>query len=79
MLVGNNAVVGAATNANNGEPTNNYWANAGKNIYTTGQSNSVMSPGTVSNIGGSQPHENRSPYLVLNICIALVGAFPSRN
>ncbi|MCU1265471.1 MAG: Tail Collar domain protein [Acidobacteria bacterium] len=78
-LVGNNAVVGAATNATLGVPTNNYWANAGKNVFTTGQPNSVMSPGTVSNTGGSQPHENRSPYLVLTYCIALVGVFPSRN
>ena len=78
-LVGNNAVVGGATNANQGAPTNNYWANPGKNVYTTGQPNSAMSPGTVTNTGGSQPHENRSPFLVLNICIALQGAFPSRN
>jgi microcystin-dependent protein len=30
-------------------------------------------------VGGSQPHENRQPFLVLNWCIALVGIFPSRN
>jgi microcystin-dependent protein len=29
--------------------------------------------------GGSQPHENRQPYLVLLFCIALQGVFPSRN
>jgi microcystin-dependent protein len=29
--------------------------------------------------GGSQPHENRQPFLVLNVCIALQGIFPSRN
>ena len=34
---------------------------------------------TVGNVGGSQPHENRQPYLVLNWCIALQGIFPSRN
>ncbi len=31
----------------------------------------------VSNTGGSQPHENRPPYLVLNFVIALQGIFPS--
>lgn len=36
-------------------------------------------PATVGNVGGSQPHENRQPYLVLNWCIALQGIFPSRN
>lgn|SRR5262249_47135190 len=29
--------------------------------------------------GGSQPHDNMQPYLVLNFCIALEGIFPSRN
>jgi len=38
-----------------------------------------MQPATVTNIGGSQPHENRQPYLVLNFIIALQGVFPSRN
>lgn len=30
-------------------------------------------------VGGSQPHENRQPFLVLNFIIALQGIFPSRN
>jgi microcystin-dependent protein len=79
QLSGNNAVVGGAANATAVAPTNNYWANSGKNVYGTGQPNSVMAPQTVSSVGGSQPHENRSPYLVLNYCIALSGVFPSRN
>ena len=36
-------------------------------------------PGTVANVGGSQPHENRQPFLTLNLCIALQGIFPSQN
>jgi microcystin-dependent protein len=38
----------------------------------------AMAP-TVGNVGGSQPHENRQPLLVLNFMIALQGIFPSRN
>jgi microcystin-dependent protein len=34
---------------------------------------------TIGNAGGSQPHENRQPYLVLEFIIALVGVFPSQN
>jgi microcystin-dependent protein len=41
--------------------------------------NGTLAPGAISNVGGSQPHENRQPYLVTNQCIALIGAFPSRN
>lgn len=30
-------------------------------------------------VGGSQPHDNMQPYLVLNYQIALQGVYPSRN
>ena len=39
----------------------------------------TLHPATVTNQGGSQPHENRQPFLVLNWIIALQGIFPSRN
>lgn len=60
-------------------PTNNFWAsNTGFAPYgSTGDI--AMSPSAISNAGGGQAHENMSPYLTLNICIALVGIFPSRN
>jgi microcystin-dependent protein len=38
-----------------------------------------MEAGIVGNVGGSQPHDNMHPYLVLNFIIALQGIFPSRN
>jgi len=38
-----------------------------------------MAPNSVSSVGGSQPHNNMEPYLVLNFCIALQGIFPSQN
>ena len=44
-----------------------------------GSANASMSPSSLSSVGGRQPHENMSPYLVLNFGIALVGIFPSRN
>jgi microcystin-dependent protein len=37
-----------------------------------------MAP-SLSSVGGSQPHNNMMPYLVLNFIIALQGIFPSRN
>src|SRR5947208_1499075 len=39
----------------------------------------TLHPSTISNTGGSQPHEHRHPSLVLGFIIALQGAFPSRN
>ena len=38
-----------------------------------------MSPQCITATGGNQPHENMSPYLVLNFVIALQGIFPSQN
>jgi microcystin-dependent protein len=51
----------------------------GADIYNSSASNSSLNPNCVANNGASQPHENMSPYLVLNIIIALQGIFPSRN
>jgi microcystin-dependent protein len=50
------------------------------NLYSSNTANvSAMNPGSISNTGGSQPHNNMMPYLTLNYCIALQGIFPSRN
>jgi microcystin-dependent protein len=78
-LTGNNAVVGNSANASVVSPIGSYWANNGKSIFSSSPPNSAMSPQTVSSVGGSQAHENRQPYLVLNFCIALQGIFPSQN
>lgn len=48
-------------------------------IYAQPGAPAPMSSEMVSNVGGSQPHENRQPYLVLGFIIALQGIFPSRN
>ena len=49
------------------------------NLYGTGGVSKVMAAQSVSNTGGSQAHENRQPFSVLNFCIALQGIFPSQN
>ena len=75
----NTAVVGAAANATQGSPAGNFSANSGKAVYSTSPGNAAMHPSTVANVGGSQPHTNTQPYLVLNFCIALQGIFPSQQ
>ena len=39
----------------------------------------TMNNQIIGNVGGSQPHTNQQPYLVLNFIIALQGVFPSQN
>lgn len=48
-------------------------------IYGNPAALTPIIPSTISNVGGSQPHENRQPLLVLNFIIALQGIFPSQN
>jgi microcystin-dependent protein len=60
-------------------PTGNVLGTTPNQIYTQPASLTTLEPSSVSNFGGSQPHENRQPYLVLNFIIALLGIFPSRN
>jgi microcystin-dependent protein len=45
----------------------------------TDDGSSTLTPFNTAPIGGSQPHENVQPFLVVNFCIALQGTFPSRN
>ncbi len=45
----------------------------------TAASLSSMHAGMISNVGGSQAHNNMQPYLTLGYVIALQGLFPSRN
>jgi len=49
------------------------------NMYGSGTANETMAPQAIGNTGGSTGHENRQPYLTMNVCIALQGLFPSRN
>jgi microcystin-dependent protein len=49
-------------------------------MYTSGQTpGTAMNASSVVPAGGSQPHPNQQPFLVINWCIALTGIFPSQN
>jgi len=75
------AMMSTTQNATVDTPANTETlATASINLYRTQQTTPVaMEPGIISNVGGSQPHNNMMPYLVLNFIIALQGIFPSRN
>ncbi|HEX3672756.1 MAG TPA: tail fiber protein [Rhizomicrobium sp.] len=48
-------------------------------IYSSAPPTTVLAPQSIGYAGGSQAHPNLMPYLCLNMCIALVGIFPSQN
>jgi microcystin-dependent protein len=51
----------------------------GRDLYAAPNNLVSTNPQCTTSVGGSQPHENRQPYSVLQACIALTGIFPSRN
>ena len=72
-------VVTASSNvADQGSPQDNYLAVESSNAYSSAF-DSTMAPQAIPSVGGNQPHNTMSPYLVLSFCIAIVGIFPSRN
>lgn len=61
------------------DPSNAFLADISTKSYGAPQNLLALAPTSVGNFGGSQPHENRQPFLVLAFIIALQGIFPSQN
>ena len=65
---------------NQNTPTNNVWGPASPNNYYTDTAPVTnMAPGAIASSGGSQPHDNMLPFLVINFIISLFGIFPSQS
>jgi microcystin-dependent protein len=72
------SLMAANASADNNDPSGRYLGAAAA-LYHSATTLTPLLPSSVSNLGGSQPHNNMMPYLVLNFIIALQGIFPSRN
>ena len=80
MAAHTHQVSGISATVTQTSPGGNLWANGAQGKgFTNAAANGTMNAGSIGNTGGGQAHENRNPYLTLNICIALQGIFPSRN
>jgi microcystin-dependent protein len=78
MPAHNHLEQGSSNNGDNVIPTDNVFGIIA-GLYGPAANLTSLQPAMISNVGGSQPHENRQPFLTLNFCIALLGIFPSRN
>lgn len=56
-----------------------FARDASSEAHYGSHANAVMNGNTVGLTGGSQPHENRMPFIAIHYIIALQGIFPSRN
>jgi microcystin-dependent protein len=61
-----------------GTPENRFLAE-GEQVYGPATNLGNMADGALTANGGSGPHNNMQPYLVVNFIIALVGMYPSRS
>lgn len=67
-------------NGTTSNPVGAVWARASGATPAYGApENAGMSPNTIDPAGGSQPHENMPPFVVINFIISLFGIFPSRD
>ncbi len=78
MPAHNHFVQATATLPSTNQPAGALLAANNAAQYNTSP-NTTLHPSSITNVGGSQPHENRQPFLVLNFIVALQGAFPSQN
>lgn len=61
-------------------PSGNVWANSSLGEFDLGDPpDSTMDPAAIGSAGGSQPHDNMIPFLVINFIISLFGVFPSQS
>lgn len=54
-------------------------ANPQIRTYIQDVPDSAFAPATISQTGGSSPHDNMMPFICINYIISLYGIFPSRN
>lgn len=73
-------LLGSTTIANNAVPTGNVLGQTNTfDGYQTSDAAAAMAAQSIGPVGGSQPHENMQPFLVINFIISLFGRFPSQT
>jgi microcystin-dependent protein len=82
MPIHSHGINASSASGDTGDPKGAIFANSGatdREYLASGVANVNMSHQIMTMSGGSQPHDNMQPFLVVNYCIALSGIFPSRN
>ena len=81
MPAHSHAVRASTQNADNAAPgpATAIGRSVGQKVFAASGNNQAMAFQTIAPTGGSLPHNNLMPYLVLNFCIALQGVFPPRS
>ncbi|MGZ3837493.1 MAG: phage tail protein [Flavisolibacter sp.] len=71
-------VVSAAASGQSDNPAGNVWGGSTGGLpYSASPGTLTMNAGSIQASGGSQPHENMTPFLVVSYIIAIEGVYPS--
>ena len=74
----NHALTATTNTGTQANPGGNLLSNSqGPQPYIQESPDGNLNPQAVQPMGGSQPHENLQPFLVINYIISLFGIFPS--
>ncbi len=79
MPMHNHLINASTEDAGAKNPNGQVLATTTASAYVATPIDTTMNPQSIGLAGGSQPHENMSPFLAINFLIALEGIFPSRN
>lgn len=82
MPMHTHSLVGSTALATSTSPANalvGKKGRTGRDVYAAPANLTTLAQNSVSQAGGSQPHQNMQPFMALNFAIALTGIFPSRN
>ena|SRR6185437_15670495 len=66
-----------STTSNNVSPSGAFWGAYANTSYSTSTPVTPMANNALNLAGGSQPHDNMSPYQVINFILATEGIYPS--
>jgi microcystin-dependent protein len=71
----------AANSGNGGQPSAaaGVWAASGLEQFSSDAAGNAMNANGITTTGGSLPHDNVSPVLVINFVISLFGIYPSQG
>jgi microcystin-dependent protein len=64
---------------NQSAAANGVWADSAITQFTAAAPAAAMDPVALGSAGGSQPHDNMTPYLAVSFIISLFGIFPSQT
>jgi len=60
-------------------PGGGVWAQSTLGQFSAAAPTLTMAPSALGSSGGSQPHDNMMPFLVINFILSLFGIFPSQT